>query len=79
MTKAECPIRCGKKYIDAASAEKHADSAHPDWRIPKSKGWATPHGFVDFAEPVTYELACEKAAAIAGELRSKLGQRKGKV
>lgn len=24
----------------------------------KRKGWGTPHGFVDFTVPVTYEHAC---------------------
>lgn len=26
---------------------------------PVSKGWRTPYGFGDFAEPVTYEEACK--------------------
>lgn len=58
MMKTLCPSGCGKKFISPEHAERHADSAHPDWRIPKSKGWPTPYGFVDFSRPVTYEEAC---------------------
>lgn len=40
----------------------------------KRKGWATPFGFFDFAEPVTYE----EALKAADELKSKLfGDMKG--
>jgi hypothetical protein len=58
MSKAICPAGCGQKYISKEHAERHADADHPDWRIPKSKGWRTPYGFIDFREPVTYEHAC---------------------
>lgn len=54
---ANCP-ECNKKFISTEFMEKHADTEHPDWRVPKSKGWCTPYGFVDFATPVTYEHAC---------------------
>lgn len=32
----------------------------------KRKGWATPYGFGDFTDPVTYEEACEQMKKIAG-------------
>ncbi len=67
MTKTLCPAGCGKKYITSEHAERHADADHPGWREPKqqkSRGWATPHGFVDFSTPVTYEHACEVARAV---------------
>lgn len=60
MTKAFCPTDCGKKFISLEHARSHADIAHPDWMDEpqrKQKGWATPCGFVDFEEPVTYEHA----------------------
>lgn len=56
--KALCPAGCGKKFITKEHAERHADTEHTDWKIPKRKGWVTPHGFADFSEPVTYETAC---------------------
>ena len=62
-----CPAGCGKKFITADHAERHADAEHPDWKtpkMPKARGWATPYGFVDFREPVTYEQACEVAQKI---------------
>ena len=72
--KAECPVKCGKKFISYAHAKSHADIAHPDWMFDKPplgamkrKGWVTPYGFGDFTEPVTYEDACrmmEKFGAI---------------
>ena len=64
MTKTLCPGGCGKKFITKEHAEAHANAEHPDWKIPKSKGWETPHGFVDFSYPVTYEEACETARKI---------------
>ena len=64
MTKTLCPARCGKKFITAEHAVAHADAEHPDWRTPKQRGWATPHGFIDFRQPVTYAEACEVAAKI---------------
>lgn len=33
------------------------------------KGWATPHGFGDFQEPVTYEEACERMKRVAGQMQ----------
>jgi predicted cobalt transporter CbtA len=68
MTKALCPDGCGKKFISAEHAEKHADAAHPGWRVAKPvkrRGWATPDGFMDFAEPVTYEEALAKTQEIS--------------
>ena len=64
MTKTLCPAGCGKKFITKEHAERHANAEHNDWKIPKSRGWATPHGFVDFREPVTYAEACEQARII---------------
>lgn len=64
MTKTACPAGCGKKFITANHAEKHADTSHPNWKtpkMPKAKGWATPFGFIDFGQPVTYEQACQTA------------------
>lgn len=33
------------------------------------KGWVTPHGFMDFQQPVTYEEACKTAAELAELMR----------
>ena len=66
--KAVCPAGCGKKFISADHAKSHADLVHPDWMTPKQRGWATPYGFVDFAEPVTYEQACEEMKAMAAKM-----------
>lgn len=65
MTRAMCPAGCGAKFISKEHAEAHADENHPDWKTPKSKGWATPYGFIDFREPVTYEEACSIMLDIA--------------
>lgn len=35
----------------------------------KRKGWQTPYGFVDFAEPVSYEEAC----AISKKMAERFG------
>lgn len=63
-----CPAGCGLKFITKEHAERHADAEHLDWRIPKSKGWRTPYGFIDFREPVTYEKACEAMKAMHEQL-----------
>lgn len=39
--------------------------------MPKAKGWATPHGLVDFAEKVTFEHACKVAKNIHEKYASK--------
>jgi len=62
MTKTTCPS-CGKKFITSAHAKSHADIAHPEvpeylLGEPKRKGWATPYGFGDFTDPITYDEAC---------------------
>lgn len=62
-------LMCDRKYVSRAAMEVHADECHPDWRIPKSKGWATPYGFIDLREPVTYAEAC----AIAKEHYTEFG------
>jgi hypothetical protein len=72
MAYTKCPAGCGKKFITKEYAERHADEDHKDWRIPKQRGWATPHGFVDFREPVTYEQACATAQKISENMRGKL-------
>jgi len=72
MAKTLCPAGCGKKYISAEHAERHADAEHPDWRTPKARGWATPFGFVDFRQPVTCEEACKMAQKISESVRGKL-------
>lgn len=66
----QCPAGCGKKFISQAHAETHADNAHDNWRDPqpvKRKGWATPHGFIDFSHPVTYQEACDQMQTYAVE------------
>ena len=71
MIKTVCPAGCGKKFISKEHAEAHADATHKDWRIPRSKGWATPFGFVDFRKPVTYEEACKTAQKIHESMQGK--------
>jgi len=67
MTKTICPAKCGKMFVNEEYAHKHADEAHPDWRIPKAKGWCTPYGFVDFSHPVSYEDACNQAKELSAK------------
>lgn len=67
-----CPANCGKKFISAEHAKAHADTHHPGWTIPKRKGWATPYGFVDFKEPVSYEEALTVAKAVAHKAKEGL-------
>jgi len=59
-----CPAGCGKKFINADYAKSHADVAHPDWMTPRQKGWATPYGFGDFTDSITYEEACAQMKAM---------------
>lgn len=33
--------------------------------VPRRKGWATPYGFVDCKEPVTYQEACDMMKVIS--------------
>lgn len=66
-----CPAGCGKKFTTQEFAEKHADADHEGWRIPKSRGWRTPYGFVDYPHPVTYEQACADMAKMQEALCSK--------
>ena len=70
----KCP-ECDKKFISQEFMEKHADSEHPDWRTPKSKGWRTPWGFIDFRHPVTYEYACEQMKDAREELEAMMAGR----
>ena len=50
---------CNKKFINQGFLDKHIEKEHPSYNEPKSKGWATPYGFIDFSAPVTYDEACE--------------------
>lgn len=73
MSKALCPAGCGQKYISKEHAEVHADKEHPDWRVPKSRSWATPYGFVDFSYQVTYDHACKVAKNLYEDNKTKAG------
>lgn len=58
---------CGLKFKNQEFLDIHMDKEHAGWRDPKAvkqKGWHTPYGFVDFAEKVTYEHACEVSKSI---------------
>lgn len=68
MSKALCPAGCGKKFVSPDHAKSHADIAHPDWMTPRSKGWATPYGFGDWSEPITYEEACVQMKAMTEQM-----------
>lgn len=59
MSKTACPFGCGKKFINEYHAKRHGEVMHKNDSQHKQKGWATPYGFVDFKEPVTYEEALE--------------------
>lgn len=64
-------VGCSKKFTTQAFMEAHADEAHPDWRNPKQKGWATPYGFGDWSEPITYEDACERMKKVMATVQVK--------
>lgn len=59
----KCPSGCGKIFISEACANLHANTVHIGGQRRdnhnKRKGWATPFGFGDFTDPVTYDEACE--------------------
>lgn len=61
-----CPAGCGKKFTTEHFVKRHVEVMHKDepTKVVKRKGWATPYGFVDMKEPVTYEEACEASKAI---------------
>ncbi len=61
-----------KKYTSKAFLELHMDDMHPDWRHPKQKGWATPYGFGDFRQPVTYAEACKRMRVLAELTQQKI-------
>ena len=65
-----CPAGCGRKFISTQHATDHADTEHPDWQIPKSRGWATPYGFGDWTTPITYEQACVEMQQMSKHLFS---------
>lgn len=67
-----CPVKCGKKFTTQAFAETHADEAHAEWRIPKSRGWRTPYGFGDWREPVTYEFACAEMKKMYNQINKEI-------
>lgn len=69
--KTKCPAGCGKLFVSSEFAIAHADAAHPEWRNPKHKGWATPYGFADFREPVTYEYACSQMKTLTEQMEAK--------
>lgn len=54
-----CPAGCGKKFVNEYHIKRHLEVMHKEDATAeqKLKGWATPYGFVDFKEPVTYEEA----------------------
>ena len=54
-----CPAGCGKKFVNEYHIKRHLEVMHKEQPTGdrKQKGWATPYGFVDFKEPVTYEEA----------------------
>lgn len=71
--KTNCPAGCGKRFINEQSAKQHMTEKHPTWSdVPKQKGWATPHGFVDCRDAVSYEEACEIMKTLADGLFDKL-------
>lgn len=69
MSKALCPAGCGKKFVSGEHAKSHADLMHDDWMTPRRKGWATPYGFCDWKEPITYEDACKQMQAMAATIK----------
>lgn len=71
----KCPKGCGKKFISLAHAEKHAEVEHAEPENPLRKGWTTPHGFIDFAEPVTYKQACETMEIIGNVMKNKIEEK----
>lgn len=56
-----CPD-CGRKYHNGPAMTAHRLEAHPQGEPGqvKRKGWATPYGFGDWSEPISYEEACER-------------------
>lgn len=55
---------CQRKFITNIHLKAHIDAAHNGIIENKHKGWCTPHGFMDFKEPVSYEYACTEALRI---------------
>lgn len=75
--KPKCP-ECGRKYINDEFLQKHLQQDHAEQGTGlKRKGWATPRGFVDFMEPVTYEDACEAMEAFARQMFTPVKPKKG--
>lgn len=61
---AKCNV-CSKKFISTGHLRIHLKAAHDEDEIPVlRKGWVTPYGFVDFAQPVSYKDALEQAKEI---------------
>lgn len=67
MAKHICPLKdCGRKFIseEFLTAHKALDHIASDFEF-KRRGWATPYGFGDWKEPVTYSEACKQMKAVA--------------
>jgi len=47
----------------------------PDDGIPRKKGWATPYGFADFRDPVTYEEACAEMKPFWDRFQQQIGKK----
>src|SRR4051794_32795812 len=71
MSKTFCPASCGKKFMTPEQAAVHVVSNHPDYRVGevRRKGWATPYGFGDWKEPITYEEACNQMKQVAESIK----------
>lgn len=73
-----CPAGCGKKFVNEYHIKRHLEVMHKGEAMQelKRKGWATPYGFVDFKEPVTYEEACELSKVLGEAMRATLNEKK---
>lgn len=74
MTSFQCQAKgCGKKFTSENFLKRHSEVMHKEEVLsagePKSKGWRTPYGFVDFKEPVTYAEALEVSELMNKRLR----------
>lgn len=71
MTKHICPLKtCGRKFIseEFLTAHKALDHVTLDFEF-KRRGWATPYGFADYREPVTYSFACAEMKKLCAEMK----------
>lgn len=70
MSKHICPLKdCGRKFIseEFLTAHKALDHIAEDFEF-KRRGWATPYGFGDWKEPVTYSFACAEMKKLSDEV-----------